>query len=281
MIKTVTDMLLYGEALWVVRQRNSENWPTKYERVDKERWQRLDGKVRVTDEEGKTRDYGPEDIRWFPAPFDGLLKDAGPTVKLYYDLHRLARMYANNPAPREHFTVTDGAEYTKAEIDEFLSDWLERRRQGFTAFIPDGLELHTIEQMSPEDMLLVAAEEHVISEIARLFNVQPTWLGLQITTRQYSNLVDDKRALVELCVAPTLLKPFEERLSMDDFLARGQTVKANMDAWLRANTLDRYQAHEIGLKNRFVTVDEVRGLENKPQLTEAQKRELAGGSNEI
>jgi phage portal protein BeeE len=52
--------------------------------------------------------------------------------------------------------------------------------------------------------------------------------------------------------------------AMSDLLPRGQYAKFNLDSLLRGDTLSRYQAHKIGIDAGFLTVDEVRHIEDKP-----------------
>jgi len=47
---------------------------------------------------------------------------------------------------------------------------------------------------------------------------------------------------------------------------RGTFVKANLDALLRSDTTTRYAAYGVGLDKGFLTLDEVRELENRPPL---------------
>jgi phage portal protein BeeE len=64
---------------------------------------------------------------------------------------------------------------------------------------------------------------------------------------------------------------FEQAFS--DLLPRGQVAKFNVDAFLRADTLTRYQAHEIGLRSGFLTTDEARALEDLQPMTGEQADE--------
>ena len=52
--------------------------------------------------------------------------------------------------------------------------------------------------------------------------------------------------------------------AMSDLLPRGQYAKFNLDSLLRGDTLSRYQAHKIGIDAGFLSVDEVRQIEDKP-----------------
>jgi phage portal protein BeeE len=52
----------------------------------------------------------------------------------------------------------------------------------------------------------------------------------------------------------------EQRLT--DLLPRGQYAKFNFDALLRPDTKSRYDAHKVALDAGFLTVDEVREIED-------------------
>ena len=64
------------------------------------------------------------------------------------------------------------------------------------------------------------------------------------------------------------LTPWIVRLetAIGELLPRGQTVKFNVNGLLRGTTKERYDAHAVALQAGFLTVDEVRALEDRPPL---------------
>jgi phage portal protein BeeE len=50
-------------------------------------------------------------------------------------------------------------------------------------------------------------------------------------------------------------------------LPRGQRARFNLEALLRSDTTTRYAAHKVALEVGFLTVAEVRAIENLPPLT--------------
>ena len=60
---------------------------------------------------------------------------------------------------------------------------------------------------------------------------------------------------------------------MTAHLPRGTWAQANLDAILRGDTLTRYQAHGIAIDKGFLTVDEVRKLEDLPPLPPQERDE--------
>jgi phage portal protein BeeE len=72
------------------------------------------------------------------------------------------------------------------------------------------------------------------------------------------------------------LLPWAKRLeaTFSAELPRGTGMKVNMDGLRRADTKTRYEAHKIALDGGFLTVDEVREIEDRPPLTPEQKDEM-------
>ena len=66
------------------------------------------------------------------------------------------------------------------------------------------------------------------------------------------------------------LLPWIRRIeaTLDAQFPRGTTLKVNTDGTLRADTKTRYEAYAVALSNGFMTVDEVRALEDRPPLGE-------------
>ena len=59
-------------------------------------------------------------------------------------------------------------------------------------------------------------------------------------------------------------------------MARGQYVKFNRGSLLRTDLKTRYEAHEIGLRAGFLTLDEVRELEDREPLPAGPGRPQLG-----
>ena len=63
--------------------------------------------------------------------------------------------------------------------------------------------------------------------------------------------------------------------AFSDLLPRKQFVKFNVNSTLRGDTKSRYDAYKLGLELKFITVDEVRQLEELRPLTQAEKDEMS------
>jgi phage portal protein BeeE len=96
-----------------------------------------------------------------------------------------------------------------------------------------------------------------------MFGVPARFLNVETTTRTYSNLESESIDMIRYTASGDLQR-FEQALS--NLLPRGTWVKANLDSLLRPDTEARYRAHKIGLDANFLTIDEVRDLEDLPPL---------------
>jgi len=107
--------------------------------------------------------------------------------------------------------------------------------------------------------------------MALIFGLPSSFLGADQASRTYSNVQEEAINLIKFSLGGHLAR-FEQALTQ--LLPRGTWVKANLDSILRSDTKTRYEAHAIALGSKFLTVDEVRELEDRPPLTPAQREEL-------
>ena len=113
---------------------------------------------------------------------------------------------------------------------------------------------------SASDLELVESRRFSAQQICTIFGV-PSWIvGVGSTdSRTYSNVQDDNRSFVSWTLRPWLTRVEQ---SLSTLLPRGQEAKFNLDALLRADTLARYSAHSAGLAGGWLSVAEIRALED-------------------
>jgi HK97 family phage portal protein len=145
--------------------------------------------------------------------------------------------------------------------DHLLDDWerLPRRRAG--VLLNMGFEAISV---NPEESQFIETQRYNVAAIARLFGVAPEMIGAEAgNSLTYSNT--EARALdyVRYSLAPWIVRL---ETALGRLLPTGLTVKFNLDALLRGTTKERYEAHAIGLASGFLTIDEVRALEDLPPL---------------
>jgi HK97 family phage portal protein len=117
------------------------------------------------------------------------------------------------------------------------------------------------------DAQLVESRTFDLTEIANMLGLPAYYLGAPNSSRTYSNIENEQQQLLRFSLAPWMIR-FEQAFS--DLLPRGQVAKFNVDAFLRTDTLTRYQAHKIGIDGGFLTADEARLLEDLQPLEQTQ-----------
>ncbi|NUO56030.1 MAG: phage portal protein [Hamadaea sp.] len=276
MANTAEDMFFEKYAWWRVIERDANRWPLKVRRLnprsvdtgrgDNKVWYRKDGTT-----QGESWEWIPdEDLIRFESPNDPFLVAGARAVRTSLQLDATASQYAAEPQAREYFTPKPDAEpINEDEVRKILTDWNNGRRTNATGWVNGALDLHAGNLISPRDLQLADARQHAVLEIARAAGVDPEELGVSTTSRTYANQFDRRKAFLDFTLGGYLLA-IEGRLSMGDVTPRGQYVKFNLDAFLRSDTAARYAAYAVGLSNKFITVPEVRELEDLPALPEEE-----------
>jgi HK97 family phage portal protein len=114
--------------------------------------------------------------------------------------------------------------------------------------------------IAPEESQFVESRKLGVSEIARTFGVPPEMIGGEAgNSLTYATVEGRGLEFVRYSLSHWLVRL--ER-SIGDLLPRGQSVKFNVNALLRGTTKERYEAHQIALASGWLTVDEVRALED-------------------
>ncbi|WBQ02947.1 phage portal protein [Kribbella sp. CA-293567] len=274
---TVEDLLFERIAWWRVVERTWEGYPRFVRRVDPCR-------VDVDEDKGEVRIDGEtvpdRDLIRFDSPNDALLIAGARAIRTCLRLDAAAARSAESPMPQGVFTPAEGADPVAvpteddpdpdddAAIREMLNAWKTARQAGADAYLPASLKYNPL-SWNPKDLQLAEARQHAVLEIARVAGVDPEELGVSTTSRTYANQFDRRKAFIDFTLG-SYLRAIEDRLSMGDVTKRGNYVRFNLDAFLRSDTLSRWQSYKVGLEVGAITRPEIRDLEDKPALTEDQ-----------
>jgi len=128
--------------------------------------------------------------------------------------------------------------------------------------------------ISPKDAQWVEAQQFSVTEVARLFGIPASLLlaAVEGSSTTYSNVEQDWLAFSRFTLMGYLRKI---ELAFTRLIPNGQTARANLEALLRPDTTTRYAAHGQALSDKWMTVDEVRAIEKLPELTDAQRDQIA------
>lgn len=131
--------------------------------------------------------------------------------------------------------------------------------------------------LNPKDAMFLEAQGWTTKEIARIFGVPSSLMlvALDGNSMTYANVEQEWLSFVRFTLMG-YLRPIEEALTA--LTPNGQTVRFNIETLLRTDTKSRYDAHAVALANGFMTVEEVRRLENLPPLDRTATQEATNAN---
>jgi HK97 family phage portal protein len=190
-----------------------------------------------------------------------------------------AARYFDGGAMPSYAIKSENPDLTQEEAELLKQKWMEH--YGGRSRIPAVLNATTdIKELTDNanDAQLVEARNQSILDAANIVGVPGAAVGAPNTSRTYTNT-----ELQALEYIKTSLRPLTTRIeqAMTDLIPRGQTARFSFDAMLRADTLTRYQAHKIALDSGFLTVDEVRQIENREPLDDDSAGDIPDDPEDI
>lgn len=194
-------------------------------------------------------------------------------------------------AEREHGTATfnNGARLSgilkfpqrldKGQTEALRTSWETQHaggaNAGKTAILQEGVEYQTV-SMSMEDSEYLASRQFSVIEIARLFRVPPTIIG-DLTFGNYSNSVEMNRVFVVHTLRRHMAM-WEQAISralLTDTGRRLYFAEHNVEGLLRGDSTNRADFYSKAIADKWMTVDEVRKLENLPKIIHAEPNQAA------
>ena len=117
--------------------------------------------------------------------------------------------------------------------------------------------------LKPVDAELVKMQDFTLREIAHAFNMSAHFLDVQGTSNTYANVRDTQLQFRQMTLLPQA-RLIESALSAH--LPAGQELRIRLDGLERGTTGQRYDDYNKALTGGFLTVDEIREIENLPEL---------------
>lgn len=133
----------------------------------------------------------------------------------------------------------------------------QHRRRRRPAVLSGGVKWKPI-SASAADMELNASREYAVAEIARVFRIPAHMIGAKSASQTYTN--NEQAGLNFLTF--TLL-PWLRRIeaAFSELMPQPQRVEFDTSAFLRADTINRFRAHQLGITSGFLTPNEARHVE--------------------
>lgn len=154
---------------------------------------------------------------------------------------------------------------------ETRNRWEELYRGAARAFrpalLPADMDLKTL-QPSHADQEFIASRKLSNEDICRLYNIPPPCIGI-LDHASFANITEQMRALVRLTLRPWLVR-LEQALAAQllsaDARAQGFVLEHVVEGLLRGSTEERYAAYAVARQWGWLSVNEVRALENLPPI---------------
>lgn len=157
----------------------------------------------------------------------------------------------------------------KEQREGLASSWTSQysggANAGKTAILEEGVDYQTI-SMTLEDAEWIAARQFSVEEVCRLFRVPPTMVG-DLRHGNYSNSVELARQFVTMTLRRYLVM-WEQAISRACLTTQGAKsyfAEHSVEGLLRGDAKNRADFYHEALSDQWMTVDEVRKLENLPK----------------
>ncbi len=148
-------------------------------------------------------------------------------------------------------------------------------RQALT--LPTGLDIKPI-GIDPEKSQMVETQRFCIEQIARLYNIPPTFLQ-DLTHGTYSNTEQQDLHFIKHTLKQHV-EQFEQELNLKLFgrSSRVRYVEMNVDGLLRGDFKTRMEGWARGIQSGLVMPSEARAAENWPMVEGSNKLFMQGGT---
>ena len=176
-----------------------------------------------------------------------------------------SEMHVNGSIPSG--VINSPSELSQDEATELKNAFLKAHagRQKSPAVLSGGLSYQPL-SFSPDDLQLLESRRFSAEQICTIFGVPAHMVGVPISSsKTYSNVQQDARNFI-LFTLRGYMSRIEQAFS--GLLPRGQVALFDTDDFQRADRRERYEAHKIALEAGWLTVDEIRRLEDLPDTTE-------------
>lgn len=269
--QVMTSLLLRGNAFGLVVARTVAERPSQIEMLDSDRVNvtvdrnssaveyRLDGRVIDRDDLWHLRAYpvAGSPLGLSPVAYARQSIGLGLAAETFG-----AKFFGDNATPAG--ILTSDQVLTRDQALALHDMWAASRggRRG-TAVLGNGTKFQPI-SITPDESQFLDTQRFGVQQIARLYRIPPEMIGSESgASMTYANIETRDLSLLKYAVDPWLVR-LENALT--NLLPRGQFVKFNRASLLRTDTLSRYQSYKLGLEGGWLTLDEVRALEDRQPL---------------
>ena len=264
---TVDSLIMYGESYWEVTEVYAEDGrPSRFELIPNVKvtfdLDLYGNKVDTYYVNGVARpQWGVGSLITFQGFDEGILARGSETIKAAIDLRKAAVLAAATPMP-SGIIKNSGADLDPKEVQGLLAAWKTARNNRSTAYLTSTLD-YTPASFSPKDMMYDEAQQFLATEISRLMNVPAYYISADMNTSMtYANVLDERKQFYAMSLVP-YINAIQNRLSMDDITARGNSVRFDVDSsFLAQDPMQRLMVVEKLLSLGLITTEQAMQMED-------------------
>ena len=138
------------------------------------------------------------------------------------------------------------------------------------AILEEGMKFHPI-AIPPEQAQFLETRKYQIGEIARIYRIPPHMVG-DLDKSSFSNIEQQSLEFVKYTLDPWVVR-WEMSLQQALLLPTEKAsinIKFNLNGLLRGDYAGRMSGYSTGIQNGFLSVNDVRGLEDLNLLSEEE-----------
>ena len=184
-----------------------------------------------------------------------------------------AAIFSNGVRPSGILSTADSVSLTKEQRDA-LEGLLHEKfvgamKAGRPMLLDRGMKWTQLD-LNPEDAQMLETRRFSVEEICRIFGVPPHLVGhTENSTSWGTGLEQQTLGFVKFSLRRRLKRieqALEKQLLSARDLAEGVTIEFNLEGLLRGDSAGRASFYQSGLNNGWMTINEVRRLENLPPV---------------
>jgi HK97 family phage portal protein len=184
-----------------------------------------------------------------------------------------ASIFANGVRPSGILSAGENVALTKEQretLETLLTDkFAGALKAGRPMLLDRGMKWQQLD-LNPEDAQMLESRRFGVEEICRIFGVPPHMVGhTENSTSWGTGLEQQTLGFVKFSLRRRLKRieqALEKQLLTDRDRAEGITIEFNLEGLLRGDSAGRASFYQSGLNNGWMTINEVRRLENLPPV---------------
>ena len=181
-------------------------------------------------------------------------------------------MFANGARPSG--TLSTDKSMTgpqRKEAEDLLSEkFVGAMNAGRPMLLDNGLKWVQL-TLSPEDAQMLETRRFSVEEICRVYGIPPHMIGHTENSTSWGTGLEQQTLGFQKFTLRRRLKRIEQALSKQLLTTAdrvgGITIEFNLEGLLRGDSAGRATFYQSGLTNGWMTINEVRALENMPPVT--------------